>query len=407
MHRILGPVVCVLLSVSALGQQVSPHALQAVQTIRELRSIGIPDDEQNNPPAKVPGLLRQLNTQLKALIAETLNDHKRLGTIASAEEIFSQLRAAGWDEIPPNKWNAYGEIKAIDLGLSSSGYNPGLLPVFTELWIPCGNTDPDSALYIFEGRARDWKLILTTDADFDTTSELKNSGMQFSLSPPDHDGHWFLVVAHTPPTCRSAPGDLRYKVLRPGPSPDEPQIIFKAQKHLDARFSPPFRLQTEDDEFSITTGKTRKLDGEPGVSILRYNVVGNEVIRTQPLALTAEDFIDEWAQLDWNYASLWSSKLEDANLREWHAKLESLANDSTEIQDVQRCPQKSGADASWLVNLWIDRKQNPSSNDQQLYIDVSQRNHVLYVDSVTQSRPTDCLTGKGHRKLASWELPEW
>ena len=407
MHRILGPVVCILLCVSALGQQVSPHALQAAQTIRELRTIGIPDEDQNNPPAKVPGLLRQLNVQLRALITETLNDHRRLGTIASAEEIFAQLRTAGWDELPPHKWNAYGEIKAIDLGLSSSGYNPGLLTAFTELWVPCGNTDPDSALYIFEGRARDWKLILTTDADFDTTSELKNSGMQFSLSPPDHDGHWFLVVAHTPPTCRSAPGDLRYKVLRPGPSPDEPQIIFKGQKHLDTRFSPTFRLHTEDDEFSITTGKTRKLDGEPGVSILRYNVVGNVVTRTQPLALTAEDFIDEWAQLDWNYASLWSNKLEDANLREWHAKFEVLANDSTEIQDVQRCPQKSGADASWLINLWIDRKQNPSSNDQQLYIDVSQRNHVLYVDSVTQNRPADCIAGKGHRNLITWDLPDW
>ncbi len=406
MHRLLGPVVCLLLCVSAFGQRVSPRAIEAVQTIRELRAIGIPDDDQNNPPAKVPGLLRKLNKQLLALITETINDKKRRG-IVSAEEIYAKLRAAGWNELPESKWDAYGEIKEINIQSSLAQYGQELLTASTQLWVPCGNTDPDSALYIFQGRAPDWKLILTTDTDFDTPDYLEMSGMQFSLSPPDRDGHWFLVVAHTPPTCRSAPSDLHYKVLRPGSSPDHPEVVFQGIKRLDPRFSPMFRLHTEDDEFSITTGKTRKLDGEPGVSILRYNVVGDKVTRTQPLALTAEDFIDEWAQLNWNDASFYSTKLADANLQEWHGKLEALADDSTEIMEIQHCPQKSGADASWLVDLWIDQKQNPSSNDQRLYIDVSERNHVLYVDSVTPNRPADCLTGKIHRTWANWELPDW
>src|SRR4051812_42735121 len=115
MHRILGPAVCFLLCIQALAQQVSPSALQAVQTIRELRAIGIPEDEQNNPPAKVPGLLRKLNTQLLALITETITDKKRLGIIVHPEEIYAQLRAAGWNELPESKWDAYGEIKEIKI----------------------------------------------------------------------------------------------------------------------------------------------------------------------------------------------------------------------------------------------------------------------------------------------------
>src|SRR5262249_11680925 len=156
----------------------------------------------------VPELLRTLNSELRALIIEDLND-KTVHVIPSEDEIFDQLKAAGWEEIPDHKWNAYGEIRAINFDWQTE-YDPGVLIVSTELWIPCGNDDPDSAIYVFQGAARHWNLALTTESDFDLIGPKGENGMEYKISPPDSSGKWFLVVGHVPPACRRAEPALRY-----------------------------------------------------------------------------------------------------------------------------------------------------------------------------------------------------
>jgi hypothetical protein len=194
----------VLACIQVEGRSVSPRAQETVQTILELRAIGLPNFEagQNGPPARVPELLRELNGQLRTLITDTLNDRSRSG-VASEREIIAELQAAGWKEIPRYKWNAYGEISQIRFDWRT-GYDPGILVVSTQLWVPCGSTDPDTAIYVFQGLARDWKLVLATDADFDPTGEREGNGMQYELSPPDANGSWYLAIAQAPlrqPAC--------------------------------------------------------------------------------------------------------------------------------------------------------------------------------------------------------------
>ena len=84
------------------GQSVSPQAQQTVQSIRELRAIGLPNFEagESGPPARVPGLLKKLNGQLQMLITDILNDQSRSG-IVNEREIIAELQSAGWKEIPP------------------------------------------------------------------------------------------------------------------------------------------------------------------------------------------------------------------------------------------------------------------------------------------------------------------
>lgn len=388
------------------GQRVSPQAQETVQTIRELRAIGLANFEagQNGPPARVPGLLRELNGQLRTLISDTLNDRTRSG-VASEREIIAELQAAGWKEIPRYKWNAYGEISQIRFD-TRTGYDPGILVVSTQLWVPCGSTDPETAIYVFEGRARDWKLVLATDADFDTSSGREEDGMRYELSPPDANGNWYLAIAQAPPACgpAPAPASLRYEILRPSRSPDEPRILLDRREPLNEKFHPPFRLEVEDDWFAVTKGKERKLDGEPGVSIARYQVIGDEMTRMQPLALAPEDFLDEWVQLDWSEAAHSSSQSSD--LPKWHSILNALAFDSTEIEFVQQCREQGNADKVWLAGLWIDQKLNPANENERLYIFVTERHHAFFVDSVNTTRPPGC-PGKARPLLTTWELPKW
>jgi hypothetical protein len=406
MTRFLSIAILVLTCIQVEGQSVSSHAQEAVLTIRELRAIGLPnfDAGDNGPPARVPGLLRELNRQLRTLITDTLNDRSRSG-VASEDEIIKELQAAGWKEIPPYKWNAYGEISQIRFD-PRMGYDPGILIVSTQLWVPCGSSDPDTAIYVFQGAARDWKLALATDADFDTTGDQGENGMQYNLSPPDANGSWYLAIAQAPPLCgpTTNPTGLRYKILRPGRSPDEPRILLDRRESLNEKFQPRFRLEVSDDWFAVIRGKSRKLDGEPGISIARYQVLGEEMTRMQPLALTPENFLDEWVQLDWGEAAHWSRQA--SNLQEWHSTLNALAYDSTEIEFVQPCREHGSDDKVWLAGLWIDQKLNPTSKNERVYIVVSETTHAFFVDSVSTARPSGC-PGKARPLLTSWKLPEW
>ena len=115
--------------------------------------------------------------------------------------------------------------------------------VSTELWLPCGSTDPDSAIYVFRQNQRRWDLVLATESDFDPVEEDPASGMQYRLSPPDEKGDWFMVVGHIPPSCRATETVLRYKALRAGADPDKPALIASGREAIDDAYHPPFRIR--------------------------------------------------------------------------------------------------------------------------------------------------------------------
>jgi hypothetical protein len=390
-----------------IAEPLSSHAREAVKTIRELRAIGLPDPEdlENGPPARVPGLLRRLNRELRELVVETLNDRTRRG-VPSEEEITEQLRKAGWEEVPDHKWNAYGEIVDISFDFES-GFDPGILVVSTRLWIPCGSSDPDSAIYVFRGRAREWDLSMAADADFDSQGAAPDSGIRFRLSPPDSKGDWFLAVAHTPPSCRFAPSNLRYKILRPGSSPDKPVTLLDRRDLIDPKFDPPFEIRVEDDWFAVTRGKQRKLDGGQGVAIDRFEVKDQQVKRIHPLALWPEDFLDEWVQLSWDEAAQWSNQFKRSSIQGWHSQLSSLESDSTELRVVQPCPNQQDSNEGWIIELWIDRQMNPTAKEKELYIEVSRKQGVYSVDGIQPNRPPGCPGNLPATQLIDLKLPSW
>jgi hypothetical protein len=65
-----------LTSYGLRANPISIHARKAVETMQQLRTIGVPKFEAG-PPAKVPGMLRLRKQELKALIIEDLNDQNR------------------------------------------------------------------------------------------------------------------------------------------------------------------------------------------------------------------------------------------------------------------------------------------------------------------------------------------
>lgn len=405
MRRVLVCTALGLLPGGLSASPVSPHAHQAVEIIQQLRDIGLPrsDDFQAGPPAKVPGLLRLLNQELKALIVEDLNDQNR-HAVPSENEILEQLTAAGWEEIPNHKWNAYGEIREIKFDWMT-GYDPGILIVSTQLWLPCGGADPDSAIYIFQGLARHWDLILATESDFDPAGENDETGLQYQISPPDSRGRWFLLVAHVAPFCRRNTSVLRYKALRPGAAPEKPIVLLAGQATVNSFFDPPFRIDVDTDRFTLTHGITRKLDGEPGVAIFHFDLSKGQ--RTFPLALTPEDFLDQWTQMSWEDARRWTKSPSDSSLLQWHLQLSGLASDSTEIESVRRCPHPHADDQRWLVELSIDQRLNPTIGVEQLYIEVLSSAGTFYLAGIRTSDLPACHGKTPPTSYVEHVLPHW
>jgi hypothetical protein len=390
---------------TASAREVSDHARKAVEAIQQLRSVGLPDfeDDHKTPRAKVPQLLRSLNKELRALIVEELNDASE-HTPVTEEEIFDQLRAAGWEELTSQKWEAYGEIEAINFDWKVE-YDPGVLVVTTKLWSPCGYSDPDSAIYVFQGAKRHWDVVLATESDFDAIGSSEESGMSYKLALPDSAGKWFLVVGYIPASCRKARPWLKYKALRPSSNPDQPTVVVSGMESVDSFFNPAFRIEAHEDWFAVTLGKTRKLDDEPGVEILRYELNAGGAKRIPPLALAPEDFLDQWVQMKWDGARQWAK--ESQNLAEWHEKLEKISPGSVEIEAIQKCSGGEDGDQEWLVEMAVDQPPNPTLGAEALYVGIAKRNGAFSVQTVEKTGRAGCSSIDLSAKSLKNELPSW
>jgi hypothetical protein len=407
MRPILVASILLLTSGNLSAQSVSPAARKAVQTIQRLRAIDTQSSQDLDvaPPPKVPSLLRQLNQELKELIVEVLNDQTQ-NTLPKEEEVLDHLRTAGWQELPSNKWTAYGEIRKIKFDLNAD-YDPPLLIVSTQLWLPCGTTDPDSAIYVFRGMSRRWELVLTTDSDFDPVGGVDEGGLQYKISPRDSRGRWFLAVAQLPPSCGGDGNVLRYKVLRPGANADNPTVLVAQREVIDAGFDPPFRLEVQDDWFAVTEGKQRTVGTGRGVRILRYAVDNNKIRRIAPLAVYPEDFLDEWVRLSWDDARQWVAESSKGSLQKWHAKPNNLGKDSSEIELVRQCSGNDDSDGTWLIELAVDSQSDRSMEDKQLYVQVGKKDNTFSVNSIQERLPVGCQ-GKALPALREGQaLPSW
>ncbi len=126
-----------------------------------------------------------------------------------------------------------------------------------------------------------------------------------------------------------------------------------------------------------------------------------------PLALSPVDFLDQWVQLKWEDAKRWTKASSDSALQEWHAKLNSLASESTEIESAHLCSGTEEGDQRWLIQLSIDRRPNPSFTEETLYVDVAKRGGIFVLDSVHESHPAGCEGTTPLTPITEPNLPKW
>src|SRR5262249_4595461 len=250
-----------------------------------------------------------------------------------------------------SKQHPFGRICALEV--SQPPGHPELMAVMVRLSINCGQ---DSALYIFREMAGVWRLLIGDEgANYESIEDARES-LNYSVSPFDTGGGFFVAVATIGPACIGSWRNLWYRVLRPGPEPYEPRAILDKKECIWLGSDPPYTLQARAGGFTLDFFAPRTLDTGFRRHIVKYQIAGDQAIRVAPLAEFPEDFLDEWSSQPWDEASRWVTKGAAVDLKHIHSELHRDQDDndgpypdeSPTIAFVQDC---GPGDRKWQIGF--------------------------------------------------------
>jgi hypothetical protein len=244
----------------------------------------------------------------------------------------------------------YGDIYDVTIRQATS--DPDLLVVTTTLGVCCGD---DTSLYLVRRQGQHWALILAEEADGYTEVSGALGYFQYYVAEPDKDGQFYVVTAHVTPWCTSNWQELRYQVATPGPEPDHPTVLMAARESVFLGDDTAFVLSGEPYGFCLKFRGEHSLDSGILIRdhIIRYHAEGNQLKRIDPVANSAEDFLDEWIKMPWQDAARWSDPDNGTDLGRWHALLHDNKCWSTDgLSFVQPCDTKVQGHAQANLTKW-------------------------------------------------------
>jgi hypothetical protein len=251
-------VIAVYVSSSPIfSQQKSTDPIEEIMD--RLGGIKIEARDPRIPQAVKP-LFTTLKHQLRDLIARTINDQtihwKTPNDLAS--HVISSLKkrgiVVGGSKDEPaaleeeEGWQySYDDIRRISIKAVNN--HADLLVAMTTLWVMCGE---DTSFYLFRRTKDEWRLILAQEAlDYDEISGAQ-AELNYAISPSDNQGDFFVATANINPWCTSNWQSLRYRVVRPGRTPYEPEVLLKKTDTIYIGVDPPlFKLSAEQTQLRL------------------------------------------------------------------------------------------------------------------------------------------------------------
>jgi len=381
------------------------------KTIKALREIKT-DSFDTTVPAAAKPLLPTLKHQLRDLITKTLDFHgskpEEVGNVQ--KDLLRELTKQGIDleksgqmvyrEDYVAKGYTYGDIYRISV--EKLPLHPDVVAATTTIGVCCGD---DTSFYLFRRNKGHWELIIAQESnDYDEVSGAQGR-FRYAVSLPSETGRLYVVTANVTPWCSSNWQSLRYSVLREGPAPYQPKLLFKRTETV---------FLGDEDEGVITilpTGFRIEFDAEQALDmggvmvrkhIAAYRVEGDQVLRGPPFAAGPEGFLDEWFSMPWEEALKWIEPSELINLRGWHQRLgsERLAKDhhfsASFIFDPPACEVEDGV---WQIGIEFmpdsEQEVSPIGTPEDLYFTVVQKDGAFFLKNVspTLSAPK-CNPGK-------------
>lgn len=336
------------------------------RSLAELRSDkpADPNPEDARIPPAVRRALASAKRGLRDLVMEELERAGAgAGPAAVQDAVHKRLHAAGlriWNEREAQQEEDFcpSGFGCIDgLRVSAPRGAGGPMVFLTSLGIPCGE---DQSVYVATLKGAHWRLRLADESRDYATIDGAQEGTQFALMSGASPKSWSLVTAGYRPMCSSPWRSARVRVLRPTADPDHPVVEMKDARTLYTGVDHPIDLKVYPGRFEMTAAGENRINPEDAYQTFVYSFRRAKAgwRRVQPVALTADGFVDEWIFSPWLLAQEWIEKEALARLRFWHEKLQRLdvkGEDGyevgTEITALQACDAR---ETLWQVGMAID-----------------------------------------------------
>ncbi|HEY6333835.1 MAG TPA: hypothetical protein VI756_31250 [Blastocatellia bacterium] len=340
------------------------------------------------------GLITGLKHQLRDLIALEIRSSPDESAAELKQNVLMQLLSVGIGIEGPDSDTSssdsgcrfqYGTIYAVDVTRPND--DKDLLVATTSLAVECGD---DTSLYVFERRQGKWNLAISRESNGYENVAGAQGSLQYSVSPRDEKGNYFVVSADVSPWCSSNWQAIRYRAERAGSDPASSITITAGEDSIFLGDDPPCSLTTAATSFRLEYSGEFRNDGATLVRrhILAFEIAGNRAERVAPVAAKPEEFVEEWISLPRELASKWSAQRNIAALTVWHEDLQPAGEYASlgEVAFVRSC-----SDGKWLVGM--DVSDGPSFRGNlpdQLFFKVSETNGVYRMEDVSPTEDTSC-----------------
>jgi len=218
-----------------------------------------------------------------------------------------------------------------------------LLVILTATGIRCGF---DYSAYIYQPRradpfqwARVWELEQNTYTEAGYQPQMLHD---VRVSERDAEGRYLVLAMGTKPGCSAAYQPAYVRVWRSALNGSQlGDLLLRHEELISLDGETPVRgkVSLEDALVGYTVGGTGY--GYSHRALRHFTVRGNRVERTDPIAATPRDFVEEWLAAPWPESA---ARSDTAGLEQWHRRLHRDDGMGTFPDPAVRC-----SDKIWMI----------------------------------------------------------
>jgi len=296
-----------------------------------------------------------------------------------ADAINSALKAAGLfcpvegDSAGNGPCSASGQffplgfLDEVRLELHDWGNLGTFLVARTGVGVSCGF---DVSAYVFRWSGGGWKLAWQSEQS-DYSSEHYRSGWigEVGIGPPDEKtGARLVLTLGSNPACQSNFQTAYVRLWRMGAGLEESRLLLdRAETIYLGRNEPALLGDVGLDEATVEFATPSiDLDVHDREAIFRFKVSGDRAERIDPVALSPQDFVEEWLRRPWSESVNWTEpKHRDALAERYRAMHEGDDYISGGfLHPTRRCTVRPGL---WQVGITLGASEEKRDQRQPVY----------------------------------------
>lgn len=137
-------------------------------------------------------------------------------------------------------------------------------------------------------------VMMIRNDGYKSVSEARMAS-SWAISPPDADGHWFVIDAFSHPWISSAWRGITYRVLEKGPTAATPKVIHRASDSAYLGGESIASVEADTSSFEVDYASWENLAGNvTRAYVRRFALENGKPHRIAPWVSSPIDFVDEW-----------------------------------------------------------------------------------------------------------------